>query len=189
VHRGPISRLPRRWLSTTAAAVTLGLAAGLTVAAPAQATSPSATLASQSRESAEAAAITGAARSLKRDVARTLAEYEQAFGSQLPAADRATLRGLVDDADRQLAAVVRETSTLETALGASSPNRARAAKARSQAAWARAQASADASFGVARDILEPRMGILDRVAALQDYSSLMARFEDLGERIDTLSLA
>jgi hypothetical protein len=31
------------------------------------------------------------------------------------------------------------------------------------------------------------MGLLERVRALRDYSTLMSRFEDLGERIDTFT--
>jgi hypothetical protein len=46
--------------------------------------------------------------------------------------------------------------------------------------------AAEDSFDSARSILEPHMSLIEKIAAMSDYTSLMARFEDLGERIDTL---
>jgi hypothetical protein len=144
-----------------------------------------------SRDSAtEARAIAAEARLLRRDVAAALAEYESTFAAQLSPSDRQTLTSFSADADRRLAAVVRETAALESAAsasGASAQARVATARAKSQAAWARAQQAAEVSFESARAILEPKMGLLERVRALRDYSTLMSRFEDLGERIDTFT--
>lgn len=135
----------------------------------------------------QAREIAAEARALRRDVSAALAEYESAFAGQLSAADRQTLTSFSGDADRRLAAVVRETTALEAAAAGSSRARVTAARARSQAAWARAQQAAEVSFESARSILEPQMSLLERVRALSDYSMLMTRFEDLGESIDTFT--
>lgn len=139
----------------------------------------------------EANEIVADAIRLRRDVAATLAEYEQAYGPDLSASDRSRLSGYVRTADLQLAAVVRDTTRLRSVVrrSSSSTSQVSAAKARAQAAWAQAQGTSEASFASARRILEPRMSLFAKASALVDYTTLMTRFEDLGEQIDTLGVS
>ena len=48
--------------------------------------------------------------------------------------------------------------------------------------------SAEESFTAVRERLEPQLTLIEKLRALNDYSALLARFEDLGERIDTVTV-
>lgn len=137
---------------------------------------------------AEAAEIADEAAALKRDVARTMNGYARTFQRDLTRDERRILDSYVVTANRRLAEVVRETSRLERAARGRSVAQVEQAQTRSQSAWARAQLAAEESFDSARAILEPHMSLGDKIEALGDYTSLMGRFEDLGERIDTLEV-
>jgi len=169
-----------------ALAAPFGLATSSAVAAPGHVLlmAPSAPR-SDSPAALEAKAIAAEARDLQRTVVSTLGQYERAYGRSLPTSDRRLLAGLVDDADRALDDVVTQTDRWAKAVARGPASRAEAQRARAQASWARAQIEAEASLEQARAILEPRMSLIEKLAALGDYTELMDRFEDLGERIDT----
>lgn len=144
---------------------------------------------SDSAQVREARAIAAEARALQRTVISTLGQYERTYGASLPASDRRLLASLVDDADRALADVVTQTDRWARAVARGPASRAEAQRARAQASWARAQIEAESSLEQARTILEPGMSFMEKLAALGDYTALMDRFEDLGERIDTFDAA
>lgn len=138
---------------------------------------------------AEVADIADEARSLRRDVSRTMQDYARTYRSELTASEKRLLDSFVTTADRRLGDVVRETGRLESTVSRSrSLTQVEQAQSRSQSAWARAQMAAEESFDSARGILEPHMSLGDKIEALADYTTLMRRFEDLGERIDTLDI-
>lgn len=126
-----------------------------------------------------------AAATLRTDVARMLQDYIAGYGDRFTQAEKKQLQTYRTDADRQLAAVVVATRRLEqvTAAGSSlAVRRARAAAA--QSAWRRAKSMADSSFASAREILEPRLSLIERLSAARDYGTMMGRFDDLGAQID-----
>lgn len=125
------------------------------------------------------------AATLRTDVARLLQDYISGYGDRFTSAELRQLQTYRRDADRQLAAVVVATRRLEQVTDSGSSlavRRARAAAA--QAAWRRAKSSADSSFASARGILEPKLSLIERLSAARDYSTMMGRFDDLGEQID-----
>lgn len=132
------------------------------------------------------------AKELRADVLATVTAYRALIDARLEPAERRLLRASFAKADRQLTTVVRETTRLQDALSrpatTSSSARIRSAQARAQAAWARAQMSAEESFTAVRERLEPQLTLIEKLRALNDYSALLARFEDLGERIDTVTV-
>jgi hypothetical protein len=114
-----------------------------------------------------------------------LQDYIAGYGDRFTQAERKRLQTYRTDADRQLAAVVVATRRLEQATAAGSSlavRRARAAAA--QSAWRRAKSMADSSFASAREILEPKLSLIERLSAARDYSTMMGRFDDLGAQID-----
>lgn len=137
---------------------------------------------------AEASEIADEAAALRRDVARAMSGYARTFRTSLTREEQRTLDGYIATANGRLDDVVQETSRLERATRGRSVAQAELAQARSQAAWARAQQAAEESFDSARAILEPHMSLIQKIEALSDYTALMQRFEDLGERIDTLDI-
>ncbi len=137
---------------------------------------------------AEASEIADEANVLQRDVARTMDGYARSFRGSLTKEEQRVLGEYVTQANRRMDDVVRETGRLERAARGGSLAATELARSRSQAAWARAQMASEESFDSARSILEPHMSLGDRIEALADYTFLMNRFEDLGERIDTLDL-
>lgn len=137
---------------------------------------------------ARASEIADEASALRRDVARTMDGYARSFRGSLTKEEQRVLDGYVAQANRRMDDVVRETGRLERAARGGNLAAAELARSRSQAAWARAQMASEESFDSARSILEPHMSLGDKIEALADYTSLMNRFEDLGERIDTLDL-
>ena len=172
------------------AAVTVTPAAAAT--APAQVTMAASSSASVARVDtsvrAEAIEIADDAAALRHDVSRTMEAYARDFRGDLTRDEQRTLDGYVAQASRRMNDVVLETSRLERAARGRSVSAVEQARARSQTAWARAQMAAEDSFDSARSILEPHMSLIEKIAAMSDYTSLMTRFEDLGERIDTLDV-
>lgn len=183
----------RRLRPVTVALIT---AAALSIGAPVVASAPAIAATSTSAPGAridtavriEAAEIADAAAALQQDVAATMSGYTRSFRGDLTRDERRVLDSYVETANKRLTEVVRETARLERAARGRSVAQVEQAQARSQSAWARAQMAAEESFESARSILEPHMSLGDRIEALADYTVLMGRFEDLGERIDTLDL-
>lgn len=178
-----------RWAgSRSRASVAVGIAAvaALTVlpAQPSLAAMTSAIPAAPASVALEARTSDVAA-TLRADVAAVLQDYISGYGDRFTQAERKQLLTYKADADRQLLAVVIATRRLEqaTASGASLALR-RARGVAAQAAWRRAKARADSSFASARQILEPKLSLMERLSAARDYSTLMGRFDDLGAQID-----
>lgn len=183
----PVLRLWARPLILGLATVCLTLIPTTTSALGASSTSSTPTAARiDTAVRMEAAAIAEEAAGLRTDVAKTMNGYARAFRGDLTRDEQRTLDTYVATANRRLNEVVRETRRLERAARGRSVTQVQAAQARSQMAWARAQMAAEESFASARTILEPHMSLVDKIEALSDYTSLMGRFENLGERIDTL---
>lgn len=176
------SERPRRAFIAVSLSLALSLATSLATSSAVSAATLTATAGSVSSAIAEDAV------SLRRDVSHTLRAYDATYRSLLTPTEQRHPESVADDADLRLAAVVRETARLQAAVNrGASTAQIDQAQARSQAAWARAQGSAEASLDSVRLILEPRMTLLQKIEALSDYTRLMQRFEDLGERIDTLT--
>lgn len=171
-------------LGSTAAAS--GAAGASPIPTVARETAPAARVDTSAR--AEAAEIADEATTLSRDIARTLDGYARGYRGRLTKQEQRVLDGYVTQANRRMDDVVRETARLQRAARGGSLAAAELARSRSQTAWARAQMAAEDSFDSARAILEPHMSLGEKIEALADYTSLMGRFEDLGERIDTLDL-
>lgn len=176
-------RAASRWRATVTC-VLVALTAFTATAGPsiASAASPAAASPTSART---ATAPSDTAATLRTDVAAMLQDYLARYGDRFTSNERRQLLSYRADADRQLAAVVVATRRLEqaTATGASLAVR-RARGAAAQAAWRRARSMADSSFASARQILEPRLSLIERLGAARDYSTMMGRFDALGAQID-----
>jgi hypothetical protein len=117
-----------------------------------------------------------------------LTRYLDDYGDRFTEAERQQLEGYRANADRQLAAVVVTTGRLSraTSNGAGASERRLAALA-AKTAWRRAKAVADSTWTSARQIMEPRLSLFEKLGALRDYDAMMSRFADLGDRITAAS--
>lgn len=177
-------RLGSRWRTSIA----LGVA---TMAALTFLTAPPSSAVTTSSAAIAGAGVPTAARpsddaaTLRADIDRLLQDYIAGYGDRFTSGELRQLQTYRRNADRQLAAVVVATRRLEQATAAGSSLAVRRARgAAAQSAWRRAKSMADASFASAREILEPRLSLLERLSAARDYSTMMGRFDDLGMQID-----
>jgi len=182
----------RRARATTivVAALVAFLGAGLFPLSPslsARAAAAPLTVASSPSAAAKAHAE---ARALRRDVAALLQKYLDDYGSRFTDAERQQLLGYRDDADNHLARVVLTTGILERAIASNAPARTRkAAAVNAQTAYRRAKTQADSALASARQIMEPKLSMLERLSALTDYNTMLDRFDALGARIDAAAKA
>lgn len=182
-----MTHLPRRRMITAVVAATVAVLASTAPAGAA--TSP---LASPPLESMSAptSVVTDAqsarqqAIALRKDVSSLLTTYTGEYADRFTAAELAQLNGYRDDADRQLASVVVTTSRLARVAGKRGSQRS-LSQAQSSAwrSWTRAKQAAETSWDSARTIMEPKLGLLERLSALSDYNAMMARFDRLGDTL------
>ena len=182
--RLPMRRLLVRGLAATAMAASL--AGGLGGQAPAGAAPVGASVIAS--PASEAAQANSDARALRRDVSSTLQRYLDDYADRFSETERAQLLRYKAVADRQLVAVVVTTKRLSQAMSTrSSAAERKIAASSATTAWKRAKAAADSSWTSARQIMEPRLSLFEKLGALRDYDSMMSRFDDLGGRIKAAS--
>ncbi len=181
-HRrsGPARRLSV--VGLVGAALLLGVpvasASSAAVVAPSVATAtPASDATSASRE----------ARLLRRETAALLTNYLTTYGDRFAAEENATLLAYRADADRTLAAVVVTTKRLQSVVAARAPrSQVLAAGRAAQRAHERARRAAQVSYEGARRIMEPRLSLFEGIAAIREYDAMLGRFDDLGDRIDSV---
>lgn len=160
------------------ALMTVGGGAATSAAAP---TSAVLSVASDAR-SAQKQAI-----ALRKDVKALLTNYTNEYADRFTAAELAQLNSYRDDADRQLASVVVTTSRLSRVAGKKSGKKAiDQAQSAALRSWTRAKGAAETSWEKARVIMEPKLGLLERLNALNDYNAMMTRFDTLGDTLRDL---
>ena len=153
-------------------------------AVPAAASTPTAIATSIS---SDATSASREARGLRRETAALLTGYLTEFGDRFTEAENDQLRAYRAGADRQLAVVVVTTRRLQSAVSAGAPrSEVLAAGRAAQRAHQRARATAQASYEGARRIMEPRLSLFEGISAIRDYDAMLGRFDDLGERIDSV---
>ena len=132
----------------------------------------------------EALQASNDARTLRREVAALLQRYIDEYGGRFSETELQELTGYKANADRQLATVVVTTNRLKnlTAKGAP-PAEVKAAVGRAMTAWTRAKGVAESSWEKARRIMEPKLSLLEKVGAANDYNQMMGAFDELGDRI------
>lgn len=173
----------RRWLATA-----LVLAAATVVATPASSAtgsaSPSAAILSPS---SDARAASSEARALRREVAALLQRYIDEYRDRFTEEEITRLLAYRSDADRQLASVVVTATRLRNSIaGGASRSQVRVNASRALTSWSRAKQTAESSWEDARQIMEPRLSLFEKVGAARDYASMMDRFDDLGDRLTAL---
>lgn len=116
------------------------------------------------------------ARELRTSVSALMANYEQNYADRLTSSDQATLKAVRLKANRQLTQLLTDIR--------------RAERTNKRSDWLRAQqthakASTDAELGLeqARTILEPKLGLAEKLTAFSDYTSKMEQFRSLGLRL------
>ena len=135
----------------------------------------------------DATSVSKEAVKLRSDVAARMQTYIDQYGDRFSASELATLASLRGDADRKLADVVSATNALkEVTIRRGTSTQVRAAADRAIGAWARAKAAADTSWAKAGAIMEPKLGIFEKLGALNDYNAMMDRFDTLGTHIKSL---
>lgn len=168
-------------LSSAIAAFTLlvvlasGGNASAEVLAHPPATAPSASLTS------EAADIDRQARRLRTDVANLLDGYITTYQSRFSAEELELLSTYASRADAKLNALVRTTSRYRNLVARGSRSSLiRQSASNALATWKRGKAEAEASWDEVRQIMEPRLSLFEKLAALSDYNSAMDEFDALG---------
>lgn len=135
----------------------------------------------------EAAEVSAEARALRREVAALLQRYIDDYRDRFTEDEIALLQSYRSGADRQLASVVVTTGRLRRSIaGDASVSQVRANASRALTSWSRAKRTAETSWESARQIMEPRLSLFERLGAAGDYSAMMARFDDLGDMIRAL---
>ena len=116
------------------------------------------------------------ARELRTSVSALMTNYERNYSDRLTSSDQATLKAVRLKANRQLTQLLTDIR--------------RAERTNKRSDWLRAQqthaqASSEAELGLeqARTILEPRLGLAEKLTAFSDYSTKMEQFRSLGLRL------
>jgi hypothetical protein len=135
----------------------------------------------------DAARASREARVLRRETAALLAGYLTEYDDRFTPAENDELIGYRAAADRTLAGVVVTTKRLQSLLAAGATrSQVLTAGRAAQRAHARARAAAEASYDGARRIMEPRLSLFEGIAAIREYDAMLRRFDDLGDRIDSV---
>jgi hypothetical protein len=180
--RPPALTLHARALSAVAAL----LFACVPLAPASSAVTSAPTVASVSITS-DAASVGRESRVLRRDTATLLTRYLTEYGDRFTTAENDQLRAYRAEADRTLAGVVVTTKRLQALVAAGAPrSQVLPAGRAAQRAHARARAAAGASYDGARRIMEPRLSLLEGIAAIREYDAMLGRFDDLGDDIDAV---
>ena len=140
-----------------------------------------------SASATDATSVAREAVRLRSDVATTMQKYTDRYGDRFTVDEVATLASLRADADRKLADVVTTTTALKDVTARrGTATQVRAAADRAIGAWARAKAAAETSWAKAGTLMEPKLGIFEKLGALNDYNAMMSRFDTLGTHIKAL---
>lgn len=171
-------------------AAALAVASVLALAPPtsgASALTPSAPAVIALSPASDAAAASSEARALRREVAALLQRYIDDYRDRFTDAEVAQLLAYRSSADRQLASVVVTATRLRNSItNDAGVTQVRANASRALTSWSRAKRTAEASWESARQIMEPRLSLFEKLGAAGDYNAMMDRFEDLGDRISAL---
>lgn len=136
---------------------------------------------------ADASAASREARDLRAATAAMIQRYLDDYGDRFTDGEAARLREYKATADRSLTPVVVTTRRLATLISREAPRRDVLVAARAaQRAHARARLVAEESYRQARAIVEPRLSLFEGLQALGDYDAMIARFDALGERLDSV---
>ena len=124
---------------------------------------------------------------MRRETAALLAGYLTDYGDRFTTAENDELRAYRAEADRTLAGVVVTTKRLQSLVADRAPrSQVLAAGRAAQRAHGRARTAAEASYDGARRIMEPRLSLFEGIAAIREYDAMLGRFDDLGDRIDSV---
>ena len=174
-----------RWI-VSALLVAVGLASAPTAAAV---TVPPHFAASQAMSPAsDARAASTAAQSLRKEVAALLQQYIDKYRSRFSDSEIQQLLGYRSNADRQLGTVVLSANRVSYLTSTSAaPAQRKVAASRAMSAWTRAKATAETSWDEASRIMEPKLSLLEKLGAANDYNSMMGRFDALGDQLRAIA--
>lgn len=119
------------------------------------------------------------ATAFRTDAVRQLQAYEAQVSGRLSSAERAHVRGLVTDAQRQLGCLAVAARRLDQAQPGQKPAR----KAAALAAYATARSSADAAIAEIQPLAVRAMGFGELLQAKADADAVLARLDRLGVAI------
>jgi hypothetical protein len=129
------------------------------------------------------------ATNLRAQVKALLQGYMDKYGDRFNASDLAQLKALQSSADRQMVGVIAAVNTLRTAIvQKKSASAVAKAKTAATTAWSNAKKNAETSWGTARGIMEPKLSLFEKIGPLNDYNSMMTKFDELGAAIATVKV-
>ena len=161
-------------------ALVLGGGAPVAQAAPAPATAVMS-------PAADAVEASSEARALRASTSSMIQRYIDEYGDRLTSAEAARLPEYKAAAQRNLTSVVVTTRRLATLVAQGAPRRDVVAAGRAaQRAHARARSVAIESYEQARALLEPKLSWIEGLQALRDYDEMLSRFDEVGDRIDSV---
>jgi hypothetical protein len=179
-----MERCGRRLVAAVAVAMLTAVAAPIPAASAAV---PAANIVAVMSPASDAVAASSEARALRREVASLLQRYIDQYRDRFSEDEVAQLQSYRSTADRQLATVVVTTNRLRNSItGDGSVAQVRANVAKAVTSWSRAKKTAETSWESARQIMEPRLSLFEKIGAANDYNAMMDRFDDLGDRIREL---
>ena len=150
--------------------------------------SPAVIAASAADDATTASRRGSAAASGDRRTADGLPRPSTATGSRPPRTTSCAPTGLRPTG--QLAGVVVTTKRLQALVADRAPrSQVLAAGRAAQRAHDRARRRRRRSYDGARRIMEPRLSLFEGIAAIRDYDAMLGRFDDLGDRIDSVVVA
>lgn len=124
------------------------------------------------------------AMNLRTQVKALLQDYMDQYGDRFNANELGQLKGLQASADKQMVGVIATVNTLRTTIVQRKSAAAKSkAKAAATTAWTNAKKNAETSWGTARGIMEPKLSLFEKIGPLNDYNSMMGKFDELGAAI------
>ena len=121
---------------------------------------------------------------LRAQVKALLQGYLDKYGDRFNAGELLQLKALQASADKQMVGVIAAVNTLRTAIiQKKSASAVAKAKTAATTAWSNAKKNAETSWGTARGIMEPKLSLFEKIGPLNDYNSMMGKFDDLGAAI------
>jgi hypothetical protein len=178
-------RIREWWSGVAVAALAVGSLA--LAAAPDALAVPTAITSRVTSPASDAASASKEAVRLRADVSAMLKKYTDQYDDRFTASELATLDALRVEADRKLIAVVNTSGALKNLTAhRGSTAQVRSAADRAIGAWTRGKAAAETSWSKASAIMEPKLGLFEKLGALNDYNAMMDRFDALGDHLKAL---
>ncbi len=158
----------------------------LAVTLVASLSSPTAALASQIQKPSPAQLATQVA-DFRADQNSLIDSYVRTYGSRFTSTERAEITKAQRQANQSLLSLQRSLSKVDRLSKAgASKKKINAATITAQRAYERAQASAETTQKSLEPILRNRLSLFESLSAYRDYSDSMARFTEIGTKINEM---